>query len=70
MVELCWEPYGAISVQPQHLFFPGDLAVLRPDRLPGSGGEGGQKLQADARVFLEIIGVRREEACMRPLQDE
>lgn len=58
MVELRWEPYGAISVQPQHLFFPGDLAVVRPDRLPSLGGAPSGGAPADTRVFLEIIGVR------------
>lgn len=56
MVDLRWEPYGVISVQPQHLFFPGDLAVLRPDRLPGMVSAPSAGTLADTRVFIEIIG--------------
>ncbi|KAL8439899.1 hypothetical protein Efla_006518 [Eimeria flavescens] len=56
MLDLTWEPYGALSVQPQHLFFPGDLAVVRPDRLPGAEGLPTAAGLADARVFVEVIG--------------
>ncbi|OEH75555.1 hypothetical protein cyc_03891 [Cyclospora cayetanensis] len=56
VVALQWEPYGAISVQPQHLFFPGDLAVVRPDRIPGNKVSSTEEAPCDARVFLEVVG--------------
>ncbi|KAL8272534.1 hypothetical protein Esti_003533 [Eimeria stiedai] len=56
LVDLSWEPYGAISVQPQHLFFPGDLAVVRPDRLPEAAGLPNVEGRADTRVFVEVVG--------------
>ncbi|KAL8450903.1 hypothetical protein Emag_003009 [Eimeria magna] len=58
LVDLSWEPYGAISVQPQQLFFPGDLAVVRPDRLPEAAGLPNAEGRADTRVFVEVVGVR------------
>ncbi|KAL8447686.1 hypothetical protein Emed_004225 [Eimeria media] len=47
------------KLQPQQLFFPGDLAVIRPDRLPQTAGginAENRGSAADTRVFVEVVG--------------
>ena len=73
IVYLQWEHFGAFSVQPQHLFFPGDFALVRPNAIQhilrgapiGGAPTGGAPIGApiggapgEGRLFVEVVGVR------------